>query len=80
LRRRRRERPGPGPGARSGANRAGRGGLLGRNDLYVLIALVWVVHSSVADLGVLALPQRVEAVLQTIPGVPGGERRLAAAV
>jgi hypothetical protein len=53
---------------------------LGRNDLYVLIALVAVVHSSVADLGVLALPQQVEAVLQTIPGVPGGERRLAAAV
>jgi hypothetical protein len=34
--------------------------------LYVLIALVAVVPSSVADLGVLALPLRVEVVLQTI--------------
>jgi hypothetical protein len=34
--------------------------------LYVLIALVAVVHSSVADIGVLALPLRVEAVLQSI--------------
>ena len=34
--------------------------------LYVLIALLAVVHSSVADICVLALPLRVEAVLQTI--------------
>jgi hypothetical protein len=40
--------------------------------LYVLIALVAVVHSNVADIGVLALPLRVEAVLQTILVFPGG--------
>jgi hypothetical protein len=34
--------------------------------LYVLIALVAVVPGMVADLGVLARPLRVEAVLQTI--------------
>ena len=34
--------------------------------LYVLIALVAVVPGMVADLGVLAQPLRVEAVLQTI--------------
>ena len=34
--------------------------------LYVLIALVAVVPGMVADLGVLALPLRVEAVLLTI--------------
>jgi hypothetical protein len=34
--------------------------------LYVLIALVAVVPGMVADLGVLALPLRVEAVLLTM--------------
>ena len=34
--------------------------------LYVLIALVAVVPGMVADIGVLARPLRVEAVLQTI--------------
>jgi uncharacterized membrane protein len=34
--------------------------------LYLLIALVAVVPSMVADIGVLARPLRVEAVLQTI--------------
>ena len=41
-------------------------GLWGRHGSVVLIALVAVVYNSVADIGVLALPPRVEAVLQTI--------------
>jgi hypothetical protein len=48
--------------------------------LYVLIALVAVAPGMVADLGVLARPLRVEAVLLTMLVFLGGERRLAAAV
>jgi hypothetical protein len=63
-------RPGPGPGARSGATGLGAAAYAAAYRaamiLYVLIARGAVVHSSVADIGVLALPLRVEAVLQTI--------------